>query len=515
MDDMISVLRHHASVDGDRTAIEAGHVSFTYGELDDRSDGIATSLARLGLGRGDRAIAVLGADPWFFPTWLAVLKVGAVLVPINPDFTAADATPVVQAADPALSIVSTGWRDHAEVALANRPIVWCGADDAGDLRLDELAASERGSWSSVESSAYASLLFTSGTTAGPKGVVHDHEYWNSFARFGYGAALGMGPETRYLNVMPPFHINGMGFGWSVLERGGTLVQKPRFSASAYWEWVREHDIDRSFLISAMAMMLLSRPSSPDDRSHRLRLAGTAALPAERIADFEERFGVALVASYGMTEGGGACERPARRRPGSSGEVTQGVELRLVDEEGREVGPGVAGTVEIRDLRGGLAVGYWNVANDDGQLVRPIRSAGWFRTTDIARFDEDGFLHFVGRTRDIVRRAAENIATVEIEDVLRSHPEVADAAVVGVPDPMVDEELKAFIEARDGATVDLGSVVEHARRNLAKFKVPRYWVVADELPRTPTLRVQKHLLDSTGEGADLDLRQGSSNDRLVG
>jgi carnitine-CoA ligase len=252
-------------------------------------------------------------------------------------------------------------------------------------------------------------------------------------------------------------------------------------------------------------MLMARPPDVRDRRHSLTIAGTAQLTGERIAEFEERFDVVLLAAYGMTEGGGAVETRAHRRPGSGGRPTANVEVQIAAQDGQPAVADQPGRIELRDRSAGLAVGYWSGA----EALGSIRGGGWFKTNDLGRIDKDGFVHFVGRTRDLVRRAGENISVVEIEDVIRTHPDVAEVGVIGMPDPVMDEELKAVVELRPSAASTLDQLADHCSRHLAPFKVPRYWARVAVLPRTATLRVQKHLLLEVAPVDELDRRGGHS------
>lgn len=504
---MGEILRRHALERPDHPAMIADDGTLSYRELHERTSAIARGLAALGLEPGDRIAVLLPNDLTLMATWLACAKGRFLFVPINTAFGASEMEVLNEGARPRALVTTPDRVDARDVfgrAGAKLVLAHAGGDPGPhDALLEALDGPELDLDAPADS--LVAMLFTSGSTGRPKGVVHDHRFWNSYAEIGYAEPLELSGDTRYLSVMPLFHVNGLGFGWSTLYHGGTLIQHERFSASRYWDWVREVDATNTFIIGAMCNMLLARPPSARDREHGLCVISTSALVPEKTLEFERRFDTILLSSYGMTEGGGCTERPGFKRPGSGGLVTSGTRLRLTGEDGEPVAPGTVGRVEMLDVAGGLAVGYWDL--DHGGLAEPIRAAGWFRTGDFAQLDEDGFLYFEARERDRLRRAGENISAVEIEDVLRSHPAVLEAAVIGVPDPHVDEEVKAFVEltAPDATSVD--ELAAYVAGRLAKFKQPRYWVLAKDLPRTPTQRIKKHELGRDVDPPVVDVRAG--------
>lgn len=502
---MGEILRLRAREHPDRVALITGEETLTYGELDRRSEAVARGLRALGVEAGERIAVLLPNDWTLIVTWLACAKAGNLMVPINSGFGAPEISVIDESARPRAIVTTADRTDAQSVFAASGAIVILAGSGVADApvaaRLEALdgPAVEFG----TQADALVTMLFTSGSTGRPKGVVHDHFFWNSYADVGYAEPFAFGSHTRYLSVMPLFHINGLGFGWSVLFHGGLLVQHERFSASQFWGWARAIDANATFIIGAMANMLLSRPPSPDDAEHSLRVISTSALVPAKLQEFERRFDSMLLSCYGMTEGGGCTERPDRRRLGSSGVVCSGTELRTTAEDGTSCPPKVAGRIEMRDLAGGLAVGYWDL--DHGGLAEPIRAAGWFRTSDFGTLDGDGFLFFEARERDRLRRAGENISAVEIENVLRSHPAVQEAAIIGVPDPVVDEEVKAVVQLAAAGAASLDELAAYAAGRLARFKQPRYWEFVEDLPLTPTERVKKHELSRDVGGTVIDVR----------
>jgi crotonobetaine/carnitine-CoA ligase len=481
-------------------AVRTESAQITYEELNARAEALARWLLARGVEPGARVAVVLPNDWQLLVVWMACAKAGLVFVPVNTGFGHSEMAALARSAVPSV-LVTTVDRSDACETLGSGSAFTTFVDRTGTSgeTFDDLDAT--GTLPPVSPAAPLSILYTSGTTGTPKGVVHDALFWNAFAARGYAEAFDFGEHTRYLGVMPLFHVNGLGYAWSILFHGGTLSQKKRFSATQFWVWARTEQSNGTFIIGAMANMLLARGASRRDREHQLHVIATSALVPEKTRLFEERFGCVLLSSYGMTEGGGCTEWLGRRRPGSAGVATSGIELRVTGAHGSECSPGQPGRIELRDVANGLALGYWR---DGGGIASSIRGAGRFATSDFGRIDGDGFLFFESRARDRLRRAGENIAAVEIEDVLRAHPAVLEAAVIGVPDPIVDEEVKAFVQLVAPDAVSIAELADYAAERLASFKCPRYWESVADLPLTPTRRVKKHELAPTTEPPVVDL-----------
>jgi crotonobetaine/carnitine-CoA ligase len=286
-----------------------------------------------------------------------------------------------------------------------------------------------------------------------------------------------------------------------LTAGASLVLEERFSASAWWEQVRARQATIFNAIGAMVAMLLAQPPSPADRDHRVRFVVTT-VPPQLWRPFEERFGVTVVSGYSQTESILGCiTRPDRPAPvGSVGTPLPGLEVKLVDADGKAVPVGAAGEALVRPVGdGAIMAGYYR---DPGRTAE-VMAGGWLRTGDLLRQDADGFYYFVDRVKDIVRRSGENISSAEVEGALLAHPAVAEVAVVAVPDPIRMEEVKAIVRLTAGETPDSTlpqDLLAWCGERLAAFKVPRYLEFrAEEMPKTPTMRVRKFEL--RGEAAD--------------
>ena len=340
------------------------------------------------------------------------------------------------------------------------------------------------------------LVYTSGTTGNPKGVQVTHLMYVAAGQ-GFAHWTEASPDDRFFTCLPFFHANAQYYStMGSLAAGATLVVAERFSASRFWEQVRDADATVVNFIGMMMPVLAKQPESELDRTNNVRLFyGSPAFSPEFLLAFQERFNTDIIVGFGMTETCyGSIEKIGQpRRPNSSGQPRTHPdagftnEIRIVNDEGRPVAYGQPGEITIKNPA--IMPGYWrNREQTDLALVD-----GWLRTGDLGWQDEDGFLYFVDRKKDVIRRRGENISSQEVEDVIKRHPTVLDCAVIAVPSELGEDEVKAYVTPRPPESVDPESIVYWCGENLAYFKVPRYIEVREELPRTPSLRVRKDLL----------------------
>jgi acyl-CoA synthetase (AMP-forming)/AMP-acid ligase II len=346
-----------------------------------------------------------------------------------------------------------------------------------------------GALPAVAESVPASLLYTSGTTTGrPKAVPFTSEMLATMVD--YTEMFGVSPRDRCIFVTPLFHGNANGAWMSALLYGASAVFPRRFSARAFWPLVDTYRPTYLFTLSPIVNILMSLPPSPIERSSSLRLfialGAAAGAPA-----IEARYGVPIIDWYGMTEAGtGTYTRLGdERRPGSAGRPFPGSSMRILRPDGREADIGEVGEVAFR-LDG---IGFTGYVEDPEATAAAIKG-DWFMTGDLGRFDADGFFYFVDRQKDIVRRGGENISTIEVETVLRGHPQVADVAVIGAADDVMGERIVAVVVPvqRDDPP-ELIALRNAAAAQLASFKLPDEIMIVDELPRTATGKVEKFRL----------------------
>ncbi|MEZ5114934.1 MAG: AMP-binding protein [Candidatus Nanopelagicales bacterium] len=464
----------------------------TFAEVESRSRALAAVLHARGIRAGDRVVVRLDNRIEFPLLWCALMRLGAVMVPMNPRYRADDAGHVVSASLAVAVVTSAGQADvlagtavpvhHVEDLVAATESVAAGTDVPGD----HVAVPE----------GTASLQFTSGTTGRPKGCVLSHRYWTEL---GTGMALEfpyLGEDDVLLTAQAFSYLDPQ---WNVVAAmlaGAHLVVLDGFHPSTFWSHVREHEVTYFYCLAAMPVLLLAMPPDPQDREHRVRAVQCSAIPPARHAELEQRWGVPWYEAFGMTETGGDLrvtdeDHDELVGTGCLGGPTRHREVRIVSaEDGRPVPRGEHGEIVLRGL--GLMDGY---DGDEAATAEAFRG-GWFHTGDLGRMDDRGRVYLVGRLKDMVRRGGENVAAREVEDVLNHLPDVRLSAVVAVPDEIRGEEVKAHLELESEPATDaelaalLESVAGECERRLARFKVPRYWEVHPTLPRTASERVAK-------------------------
>ena len=447
---------------------------------------------------GDRVLIMLENRTEFMVAWIAVNACGASLVPINTSAGEHDAGHIVRDSAAVLAVVGT---EHADligrVAGDDGPeVVVVGGEEprglasyqseSGPLRLDDVE---------VDPEAITNVYYTSGTTGPPKGCMVGHDYWIRFVEL-YLGLYRLGPDDRLLCCLQFFYNDPPWLFLTSLQAGVPLVAMRRFSVSRFWPVVTRNKVTRLFGLASIPALLLKAEPRAEERDQKAEFALHVGIPAQLHAEFVRRWGFPWVEGYGLTESGLVVAMPLEYAEqmtgsGSIGLPCPGVSIRLVDDEGADVAVGDPGEVLIRAP--GMMRGYLNKPDATAETL----TDGWLHSGDLARWDEEGFLYFLGRKKDIVRRAGENVAAAEVENVLRSHPQVLEAAVVPVPDELRGEEVKAYVALVEGMGADSVppvELVDFCRERLSKHKVPRYIEYREEpFPRTPSMRVKKSAL----------------------
>jgi long-chain acyl-CoA synthetase len=435
-----------------------------------RSHGVgARDVVAVGLPNRVELVVVM------FAAW----RIGAAVTPMNPALTAAEAG--YQLADSKARLLVT---DGANGVHPDTVTVVDLADLPAEPVDITLGAPDQGR---ADPSALALLVYTSGTTGSPKGVMLDHANLAAMTAMTVDA-LQLTAADRSLLILPLFHVNGIVVSvLSALAAGGATSITDRFAASTFFETVEALRPTYFSAVPTIYAMLANLPEGDrrDTSSVRFAICGAAPMPAELIARFEARSGIPIVEGYGLSEGTCASTiNPLdRRKPGTVGVPLAGQDVAIRDEQGR-IG---------RSGRGEVVVRGPNVMR--GYLDRPAETAavlvdGWLRTGDVGCFDEDGYLMIVDRVKDMIIRGGENIYPKEIEAVLYAHPAISEAAVVGRPHEVYGEEPVAFVALRPGAVVAAAELIEHCRGSLARYKVPRDVFVLDSLPKNAVGKIAK-------------------------
>jgi carnitine-CoA ligase len=502
-----SFLATRAQLLPDRAVLEVEQRRWTYRELEEASALLARTLVQRGLARGDRiALITLNTDLSVI-LFLAAARIGAIFIPLNPAATRADLEYLLGHSRARLIAVQPSDLERVREA-ANALGHASQIVSLADWGLS--AQSARGVLEALRSQDLANpqppaarpddgvvVIYTSGTTGFPKGVVHTHRTY-ILAAEGFVARMYLQPRERLLTVMPFFHINALFYSFGgATAAGGTLITVPKFSASQFWDLAAQTGATEFNFLAAVSNILINRPRTEFNPDHHITKLYGGPISERMDQVFREEFHIPdLIEGYGMTEIPGACCNPFRglRKPGSIGRPAvhpnypgEFSQLRVVDDAGREVPPGQVGELVVR-----TPMLFKEYLDDPAQTAAAFRD-GWFLTGDLARRDPDGYFYFIARKKDIIRRRGENIAGAELDRIISNHPEVLEAAAIGVPSELGEEEILVVVVPKTAGRLTEQDVLEWCRAQLAPMKVPRFITLADTLPHTPSHRVAKHLL----------------------
>jgi carnitine-CoA ligase len=477
-----AMLQSQADRQGEHPLVRAGGQERTVAEIRQAAAQRAGALAAAGIEAGDRVVVISENRLEVLELWLGCAWLAAIFVPVNPALKGAQLEHVLADADPKLVVRE----DEIGGLPTGDPV------PPYDARPDDAAA----------------ILYTSGTTGPSKGVVCPQEQWYWWALL-TGEVLGVEPDDVLYTCLPLFHTNALNTFCQALLAGATYALGPRFSASRFWGRCAEAGGTVTYLLGPMVSILLRHPPSADDRAHRVRIALAPATPPELHEPFRERFGVQLVDAWGSTETNIVLSNThADNRPGTLGRVLEPFEARVVGEGDRDVPDGTPGELVVRSReQHAFATGYFEQPDATAEAWR----GGWFHTGDRVVRDPDGTFRFVDRIKDVIRRRGENISAFEVEQALQSHPDVAAAAVIPVPSELGEDEVMACVVVRDGAVIEPGDLVAFCEERLARFAVPRYVEFLEELPLTPSGKVEKYKLRGRGITAATWDREGSDPD----
>ena len=487
----------------DKAWLNFEEVSYTFADAHGRVGTIANALAEQGVGRERLVLATTRNSPEYLFTWLATMYLGATLVPVNPKSSRDEVAGLAGQVNPHVVVTDSGLRDPVEGSTHS------AAPRANLVMVEDLAALPSGEAAptpAARSDDVAVMIPTSGTTGRSKLVMQTQRAY-AMAGEGFPYWLGLTEADRLMTSLPLFHINAPAY--SVLgsvAAGAGLVLLPRFSGGGFIDSARRYGATEFNAIGAMLEILMRQPERDDDADNPLRLCYTGPSPAEeRQLEIERRFGLEIVCGYALSESPyGLIWRRGTRPFGTLGSVRQHPTLGEINEgrvmeEGRAVGVGEVGELELRNPA--VMLGYYGMPEE----TRKVLTDGWLRTGDLVEVNDDGTFTFVGRRKELIRRRGENLSPLEVEAVLEAHPDVVEAAVVGVPSDLSEEEVKAFVVVTEPNSAVLTALRDFVGERLASFKVPRYFEVVAELPHTPTGRIAKHELpkERTNEEVDLE------------
>lgn len=481
-----------------------GQVShWTYDEFLNSIHQAANLLHKLNIGAGDVFNLHLSNHPAYPQLVLAASYLGATAMPTNPASSADELGYLLEHSESKVIFTEPGGLKTVLQVSGKRPVMLCETGEAlpegFPIHESALAAeSATPPTGSGESGRVVELMYTSGTTARPKGVMLTN------ASLIYGAEVfrggsGLRHEDRHLIALPLFHAAAQCHAlWPSLIAGASVAIVAHFSASRFFEQAMAYGCTMAALFGAPLRMLLNQPERPGDRQHNLRNVTFAQnLTEAQYAEWHHRFRTPLQQLWGMTETAGLplmSPLTGRRNLLAMGRPVVGYEVKVVDEHGEEVAPGQLGQLIVRAMPGRtVMLGYLKNPEATATTLRTLDDGAWLYTGDTVYYDEDGFVYFVDRGKDLIKRGGENISSTQVEAVIMHCPGVLDVCVVGVPDPMRDEAIVAVVVPKPDTHPTAEGVQDHCKKHLAAFKVPERIVFVESLPRTSVGKIQKNVV----------------------
>jgi long-chain acyl-CoA synthetase len=489
---LAGLLRDAAERDPDHVAIRLDDAELSYAMLDGASAHIAGLLRAHGFEPGDRVGIMLPNVPYFPVIYYGVLRAGGVVVPMNVLLKKREVAFYLE--DPGAKLLFA-WHGFAQDAQA-------GADQAGAKCIlvepgafEKLvgAAEPTTDWAGTADEDTAVILYTSGTTGQPKGAELTHANLTRNAQASQ-KLFGLGADAVVLGALPLFHSFGQTCGMNAtVSGGGTLTLIPRFDPAKALEIIARDHVNIFQGVPTMygAMLHLDGREQYDTSSMKLCASGGSAMPVELLRGFEEAFGAKVLEGYGLSESSpvASFNHPDReRKAGSIGTPIEGVEMKVVDEEGDDVPRGEVGEIVIRGHN--VMKGYWNKSDATAETLQD----GWLHTGDMATIDEDGYFFIVDRKKDMIIRGGYNVYPREIEEILYEHPAVREAAVLGVPHDEYGEEVGAAVALKDGESVSESKLREFVKEQVAAYKYPRKIWFVEDLPKGPTGKILKREIE---------------------
>jgi long-chain acyl-CoA synthetase len=465
-----------------------GDAVITYAELDHATARVAGLLRERGFGPGDRAGIMLPNVPEFAIAYYGVLRAGGVVVPMNVLLKKREVEFYLGDSE-AKAIFA--WHEFADPAREGAAEVGAECIVVEPESFADLLANAAPADEVLDRSAddTAVILYTSGTTGKPKGAELTHANLTRNCRIAI-ELFGLGSETVVLGALPLFHSFGQTCGMNACTfGGGMLTLIPRFDPKKALEIIERDKVSVFEGVPTMYNAMLHEPSRDqfDVSTLKVCASGGSAMPVELMRGFEDAFGCKVLEGYGLSETSpiASFNHPDReRKPGSIGTPVDGVEMKVVDDQDNDVPAGEVGEIVIRGHN--VMKGYWNRQDATDETMR----GGWFHSGDMAKVDDDGYFYIVDRKKDLIIRGGYNVYPREIEEVLYEHPAVREAAVVGIPDEALGEEVGAAVALRDGASATADELRDFVKQQVAAYKYPRTVWLVDDLPKGPTGKILK-------------------------
>mgnify|MGYP001410466981 FL=1 len=490
----------------------------TFAEVNKAANQIANSLRELGVEKGDKVSVYMPNSLEICLAWFGILKNGSVMVPVNTAYVMDFLQYIIESSDSKLIIIAEEYMERlaniqTRIPLVDNVVVWPrnGGDEietAGYVTKKCMSWNNfvnQGSDSEPEVEVthldHARLMYTSGTTGKSKGVVRPCAADYSSAQ-NYASIMDINPDDTVFTCLPLFHSNAMVMGvYPAMIRGAKVVVEEKYSASKFWKWMKDFEVTKFNLVGVMSYFMWNAPVVPEEKEHKVKLVLGSPAPHDIIEPFMERFNILFMEGYGLTEVG-QCTfmRPGDPfRVGSCGKESPGYEIKIVNPETDEELPrNTPGELVLRPRIPNICLHYYYKMPE--KTVSDFRNL-WFHTGDLCRMDEDGYVFFMDRVKDYIRRRGENISSFEVENLISTHPNIEESAAIAVKldeqGRHSEDELMIVIVLKEGKDLNPNELIEFLKPIMPKFMIPRFVRFRDSLPKTPTNRVQKVKLREEG------------------
>ena len=518
------VLKEQSEKNGNKDFLQFSYNNpLTYSEVNTLANQIANSLNKLGINKGEKVSVYMPNSLELCLSWFGILKNGSVMVPINTAYVMDFLQYIIESSDSKIIIIAEEYMDRLKniedrIPLIENVIVWPREEKSSLDLMNYKGKAKIYSWKEFVESGdknepeveithldHARLMYTSGTTGRSKGVVRPCAADYSSA-MNYSLVMDITPDDVVFTCLPLFHSNAMVMGvYPAMIQGAKVVVEEKYSASNFWKWMKDFKITKFNLVGVMSYFMWNAPVVPEENEHNVKLVLGSPAPHDIIVEFMERFGIKFMEGYGLTEVG-QCTfmRPGEPfRIGSCGKESPGYEIKIVDPDtDEELPPDTPGELVLRPRIPNICLHYYHKMPE--KTVSDFRNF-WFHTGDLCRKDDDGYIFFMDRVKDYIRRRGENISSFEVENMVSSHPGINEAAAIAVK---VDEEgrysedeVMIVVVKEKGENLDPKEIIEFLKPIMPKFMIPRFIKFRDSLPKTPTNRVQKAKLREEGVTAD--------------
>lgn len=493
---VLSLIEQRTAEHPDEVFLKMTGLEVTWREFSDNVLKFGRGIHGAGIAPGGRVAIMLGNRPEFLWVYFGCFAAGAVPVPVNTAQKGETLRYLLRDSGASAAVVDEGlWERYVAARDEGRRIleIVCGDTSASAVPLAEIMSSAAEEVSLEGRATAFGILYTSGTTGPPKGVVPTRS--DVAPLVAMWQAMDVHPGETLYTCLPLFHGNALAL--SLL--GGIFLDakvavSERFSAARFWDEVREFEAVEFNHVGAIIPILMKQPARPADGNNPMRTCLSAGCPPHLWEGFEKRFGVRIVEQFSMVDAPGYLINH-EGKVGSMGKPVAGCEAAVLDDDGNELAGGVTGELALR-----AAEGRTHYYLNQPEATETAYRGGWFHTGDLARRDEEGFFYYAGRKKESMRRRGENISAWEVENVVNQHPSVYDSAAHAVPSDVGEDDIKIVVVLRAAATLDPADLLDFCSERMAYYAVPRYVEFRDEIPKTPTERPRYADLKASGIGS---------------